>query len=139
MHDVVFILHLVGLMMGAGGGFGSMILARAALKAPADQAMTLRRLGPTLGRFSTIGLALMWLTGLTLVWVSYGGFSNLPPLFWAKLIFVLSLTIAALTFEITYAQIKGGKVQAATRLPVLGPIAGLSSLLSVIFAVLAFH
>ena len=139
MHDVVFILHLVGLMMGAGGGFGSMIVARAALKAPADQAMTLRRLGPTLGRFSTIGLALMWLTGLTLVWVSYGGFSNLPPLFWVKLIFVLSLTIAALTVEFTYAQIKGGKVQAAARLPVLGPIAGLSSLLSVIFAVLAFH
>jgi len=56
-----------------------------------------------------------------------------------KFVFVLSLTAAAITVELTYGQIKSGKVEAAKRLPVLGPIAGISSLLAVTFAVLAFH
>ena len=74
-----------------------------------------------------------------MVWLSYGGLSGLPILFWVKIAFVLTLTLAAITIETTYAQIRGGNVKVAARLPVFGPIAGLSSLLAVLFAVLAFH
>ena len=137
--DVVLFLHLVGLMMGAGGGFGSMIVMRGASAMAPEQAGPLRGLGPALGRFSSVGLLLMLVTGPTLVFMKYGGFGGLPSLFWVKMIFVSSLTLAAFTLEMTYASVKRGDAAAAKRLPALGPWAGLSSLLAVLFAVLAFH
>lgn len=137
--DILLFIHLLGLMMGAGGGFGSMIVMRAALARPPEQAGVLRSVGPALGRFSLIGLVLMWLTGLSLVFLKYGGFSALPTIFWVKIAFVLSLTAAAFTLELTYAAVKRGDAKAAARLPLLGPCAGISSLLAALFAVLAFH
>ncbi len=135
---IVLIVHFLGLMMGAGGGFASGVIARVAAKAPPERAGPLRSVGPMLARLSTIGLVLMWLSGLTLVFL-YGGFDALPSLFWVKAVFILTLTIAGVSIEVTYAQIKAGNVKAAARLPVLGPMAGISSLLAVVFAVLAFH
>jgi len=139
MTDILLALHIIGLMMGAGGGFGSMIAARTALTRPPEQAAVLRSLGPTLANFSGIGLILMLLTGFALVFVKYNGFAGLPTTFWIKIAFVTTLTLAALATHVTYGQVKAGNVAAAGRLATLGPIAGLSSILAVIFAVLAFH
>ncbi len=139
MTDFILAAHIIGLMMGAGGGFGSMISQREALKRPADQAATLRSIGPALANFSMIGLVLMWATGLALVFLKYGGFGGLPQMFWIKLIFISTLTLAAIATRVLYAQAKAGNTIAATRVPVFGQIAGISSLLAVIFAVLAFH
>ncbi len=139
MTDILLALHLLGLMMGAGGGFGSMIATRVALTRPPEQAAVLRSLGPTMANFSGIGLILMLATGFALVFLKYGGFGALPAMFWIKIVFVTTLTLAAITTQLTYGQIKAGNVAAAARLPVLGPIAGLSSILAVLFAVLAFH
>lgn len=139
MTDILLALHLIGLMMGAGGGFGSMITMRVAATRPPDHVAVLRTLGPTMARFSAVGLGLMWLTGLALVALKFGGFAGLPTLFWVKMVFVTTLTLAAIAVEITYGQVKRGDMSAANRLPVLGPIAGISSLIAVVFAVLAFH
>lgn len=138
LHDALPILHLLGLLMGAAGGISSMLIMRRALAAPPEQAGALRSVGPMLARLSTIGLVLMWITGLAMV-LEVGGFGGLPPLFWAKFLFVSTLTLAAIAIEITYAEIKKGNFAAASRLPRLGPVAGISSLLAVIFAVLTFH
>jgi hypothetical protein len=137
--DILLALHIIGLMMGAGGGFGSMIVMREAGSRPPEQVAVLRTLGPVLVRFSAVGLVLMLLTGPALVLLKYGGFGALPILFWVKMIFVMSLTLAAITLEWTYVQVKQGNAAAAARLPLLGPAAGISSLLAVLFAVLAFH
>lgn len=139
MTDVVLWLHFVGLMMGAGGGFGSMIVMRHVRTLASEQQGPFRALGPTMAKFSHIGLALMWVTGVALAFMKYGGFAAMPPLFWVKIFFVLSLTLAAIAIEMTYASIKRGDMAAAARLPRLGPWAGLSSLLAVLFAALAFH
>ena len=40
--------------------------------------------------------------------------------------------------HMTYAEIRKGNVAVAARLPKLGPMAGISALLAVLFAVLAF-
>ena len=137
--DIILFIHIAGLMMGASGGFGSMIVMRHAATLPPEQQGPIRALGPQMARFSHIGLTLMWITGLSLVFLRYGGFGALPQLFWVKIVFVLSLTLAAIAIEMTYADIKRGNMAAAARLPRLGPWAGLSSLLAVLFAVLAFH
>lgn len=137
--DILIAIHIIGLMMGAGGGFGSMITMREAAKRPPEQAGVLKTLGPAMAQFSAVGLGLMWLSGLGLVFAKFGGFSALPLLFWAKMLFVSSLTLLAFAVHFTYGQVKAGNVAAAARLPVLGPMSGASSLIAVIFAVFAFH
>lgn len=137
--DLILAAHIIGLMMGAGGGFGSMISQREALKRPADQAAALRSIGPALASFSFMGLILMWITGVALVFLKYGGFGALPQMFWIKFIFVSTLTLAAVATHVLYGQVKAGNSIAATRVPAFGQIAGISSLLAVIFAALAFH
>ena len=138
MSQFVLFLHFVGLMLGATGGFGSALVMRRALAMPAEAAGPLRGLGPMLANVSAIGLALMWLSGLVLVWSRWGGPGGLPGLFWAKFVFVLSLTAAAVAIHLTYAAIRRGDAAAAARLPKLGPVAGVSSLLAVLLAVYAF-
>lgn len=139
MTDVLLAVHFFGLMMGAGGGFGSAIAMRRAAKLPAEQAAGVRTLGSGYARFSSIGLILMLLSGSLLVTFKYDGVEAMPPLFWLKMVFVTTLTIAAIAVELTYAAVKKGDVSGAARLPVLGPIAGVSSLLATIVAVFVFH
>lgn len=138
MHDFVLALHLLGLMLGAGGGIPSGIIADRAKNLPPEEAATLRALGPKLAHLSAGGLVLLWLSGLALV-VMAGGPSALPGLFWIKAIFIVTLTLAVIGVEWTYAQIKAGKTEAAKRLPLLGPIAGGSALLAMASAAFAFH
>jgi hypothetical protein len=139
MNETLLFLHFVGLMLGAAGGFASAVIMRRALVIPAGEAKVVRGLGPLLATVSAIGLALLWVSGLLLVWVKWDGFASLPQLFWVKAIFILSLTLVIGLIHMTYGEIRKGNVAVAARLPKLGPLVGLSSLLAVLFAVLAFH
>ena len=138
MNQVLLFLHFVGLMLGATGGFGSALIMRRAVAAGPEAGGQLRALGPMLANVSAVGLALMWASGLVLVWSRWGGPGNLPGLFWLKFVFVLSLTAAAVAIHATYAEVKRGNLAAAARLPKLGPVAGVSSLLAVLTAVFTF-
>ena len=138
MNDFILFLHFFGLMLGAAGGFGSALIMRRAMTAPPEQAQTLRSLGPMLANVSVVGLAFLWITGLILVWSKWNGIGSLPTMFWVKFIFILTLTAASVAIHMTYAEVKAGKVAAAARLPKLGPAAGASALLAVLFACFAF-
>lgn len=138
MNDFILFLHFFGLMLGAAGGLGSGVLMRRALAMPADEAKVVRGLGPLLANVAHIGVALLWVTGLILVWSKWDGFANLPQLFWVKAIFILSLTAVAVFVHITYAEIRKGNVAVASRLPKLGPMGGVSAILAVLFAVYTF-
>ena len=137
--DVLLIVHFAGLMMGAGGGIGSTIVMGYARSLPEEQAGVVRGAGPALARLSTAGLVLMLLTGGAMVQFKYGGFGAMPTMFWVKLVFVGTLTLAVILIEVTYSQVKKGNAAAAANLPRLGPLAGISALLAVVFAALAFH
>ena len=138
MNQFILFLHFVGLMMGAAGGFGSAVIMRRALALPADEAKVVRGLGPILANVATVGLSLLWVTGLILVWSKWDGFGSLPKLFWVKTVFILSLTVVQGLVLMTYAEIRKGNVALAARLPKLGPMGGISALLPVLFAALAF-
>ena len=138
MNDTILFLHFVGLMLGAAGGFASAVIMRRALTLPADEARVVRGLGPILANVSGIGLALLWVTGFILVWSKWEGFGSLPQMFWVKAIFILTLTAVTILIHMTYAEIRKGNVALAARLPKLGPMAGMSALLAVLFAAYAF-
>lgn len=138
--DALLIVHFIGVMLGAGGGFGSALAAGHARTLPAERASVIKELGPKLARLSMIGLVLMYVTGIALLVVRYeGNLALMPAMFWIKLVFVGTLTVAASLILVTYGQIRRGNVGVESRLPVLGPIAGMSSLAAMVFAVLAFH
>ena len=139
MDETMLFLHFVGLMLGAAGGFASAVIMRRALVLPADEAKVLRGMGPILAKVSLLGLVLLWATGLVMVWSKWGGFAGLPQFFWVKAIFILSLTVITILINMTYGEIRKGNVAVAARLPKLGPMAGISALLAVLFAVLAFQ
>ncbi len=139
MNEALLFLHFVGLMLGAAGGFASAVIMRRALVLPADEAKVVRGLGPILANVSLIGLILMWASGLIMVWSKWGGLESLPDMFWVKAIFIASLTVMTALIHLTYAEIRKGNPAAAARLPKFGPLAGISALLAVLFAVLAFN
>jgi uncharacterized membrane protein len=139
MNEALLFLHFVGLMLGAAGGFASAIVMRRALALPADEAKVLRSVGPILAKMSAAGVAVLWVTGLILVWSKWDGFGSLPQMFWVKAVFILSLTAIAILIQMTYAEIRKGSVAVAARLPRFGPMAGVSALLAVLFAVLTFN
>ena len=139
MNAALLFLHLVGLMLGAAGGFASAVIMRRALVLPADEAKVVRGLGPILAKVSLTGLIVMWVSGLIMVWSKWSGIGSLPDMFWVKAIFILTLTIVTGLIHMTYAEIRKGNVALAARLPKLGPMAGVSALLAVLFAAMAFN
>jgi hypothetical protein len=139
MNKLWLFLHLFGLILGAGPGFANMVIMRVSATASAEGAAALRKVPPILVNISTAGVAILWVTGLIMVWSIYGGPAGLPGMFWVKFIFVLTLTAVVIAMQITLAQIrKTGNMALAARMPKLGPLAGVSALLAVLFAVIAF-
>jgi hypothetical protein len=138
MNDVLLIFHFIGLMLGAGGGLGSTVAMGYANSLSETKAKAVRGLGPVFAHVSMAGLVVMWVTGVVLLFTKYS-IGAMPVMFWFKMGFALLLTFAVVSIEMTHARVKAGDAKAALLLPSLGPMAGLSSLMAVIFAVLAFH
>ena len=137
MHGLLLFLHLFGLMVAATGGFGSGIVMAQAMRRPADQAQTLRSLGPLFANFTAAGLVILWITGPLMVWLVYDG--SVPSLFWVKFVFVVILTVLVGLTHMTYAQIRRTKNPAlASRLMIIGPASGVTTLLVVLFAAYTF-
>ncbi len=139
MNQALLFLHFFGLLLGAGPGAAQGLIMRRAAALPADQAMTLRSVGPLLANASAVGIAILWITGLILVWSKFGGPAGLSSAFWIKLVFVVLLTLVSGYVHMTYAEIRRGNAAAAARFVWLGPAASVSALLAVMFAVIAFN
>lgn len=138
MTQALVFLHLLGLMLGAAGGFASNLIMVRARAEPPEQARPMRALGPMLANMSGAGLVLLWLTGLALLWREWDGPADMPIWFWVKMAFVVALTLVLALIHHAYADIRRGNAAASARLPLLGPLAGFSTLLAVLFAVIAF-
>jgi hypothetical protein len=137
MNAILLILHFLGLAAGLSAPIGNTIVMRLIRAAPAD-APVLGKIPPMLARVGHTGLALLWLTGIIMVWTIYGGPQNMPAAFWWKLACVVLVTIAVGLIDMTLKAIRSGDRAKAARLPILGAAAGGFTVLAVIFAVIAF-
>jgi uncharacterized membrane protein len=137
-HGLLF-LHFVGLVLGAGPGAAQGLIIRRAAILPADQAQVLRGVGPLLANVSAVGIAVLWITGVIMVWSKWSGPSSLPSAFWIKLVFVILLTLISGYVHLTYAEVRRGNAAAALRFAWLGPAASVSALLAILFAVITFY
>lgn len=116
---VLVVLHFLGLAMGFATGFGNMVMAGVMAKATPEERRALAKFPPAIARVGDVGLVILWLTGLTLVFMKWGGFGAMPGLFHAKLTAVVLMT---LLIGFVHSQARGmaagdaaaiGKAQAA--------------------------
>jgi hypothetical protein len=139
MIEILKIIHFLSLAVGIGGGFANAVIgARAAASEPPVK-VVLGGVSSGIGKASGVALILLWLTGISLVYLVFDGWANLPWAFWVKLAFVVVLSLLSLRMNLYVMQAARTKTPPpAAAMKVLGQLAGLSSLLIVIFAVVAF-
>ena len=140
MFKTLLVLHLIGLALGLGGGVGNMIAGRMMAGAEPAGAKALGAMQRKIGRASFVGLILLWITGIWMVQGYHdGGFGALPGTFSIKMIFVVIVTIAALTAQWkSISAARSGTPPSRRTMAMLGMISGLFSLLAVIMAVATF-
>ena len=88
---IVVILHVFVIALGVGLSFSNFINTRLALTQGADVAKGLALQRRTIARIADGVIALIWVTGLLLLWMR--GMQGLPGSFHAKLLFVVLLTL----------------------------------------------
>ncbi len=138
-YDLLLIGHFLGLAMGFAAGFGNMVMMGLIAKAKAADAVVLSRFPPAIVRVSNIGLVLLWITGVILVLIRWNGLASLSVMFWIKMVAVVALTGLAIVMHRLMGRARKGDIRAARQMPLLGRLAGVSALMALIFAVLAFH
>jgi uncharacterized membrane protein len=141
MNNLLLILHFLGLGAGFAVSIGNNLVMMLAAKAPPQEAAGLRRFPPIMARIGDVGLALLWITGVILLWTKYGGIDGIAALpwpFWAKIICVILITALVGLIHMTVARIQRGDMSVAARMPIFGRVGAVLLLLIVIFAVMAF-
>lgn len=137
MNATLLILHFFGLAAGFSASIGNFVVTRLVRSAPAD-APVLGKVPPVLARIGKTGLALLWVTGIIMVWTIYGGPADLPAAFWIKMVFVVLATILVGVIDMTTRAVRAGDQAARARLPMLGAGTAVMVALAVVFAVIAF-
>lgn len=133
--QILLILHFLGLAMGLSTSFASFVTLGLIARAAPQEKAVLGRFPPVMSRVGETGLALLWATGLLLVWTRWGGFGSLPWTFYVKLTAVVTLTATLWRIHSLGGKAQAGDAAAAARIPVFGRVAALVAL---IFAVLTF-
>lgn len=132
------VLHFLGLAMGLSSGFANMVMAGLIRKAaPAEQAV-LARFPPAMSRVGVTGLALLWISGLLIVWTRYGSFAILPRPFIVKIAAVVLLTLAVIYIQILLPRAQRGDQAAMARIQLLGRMTAPLAIIAIIFAVITF-
>lgn len=139
MRDIALILHFLGLIMGLGTSFAYMFLGIAAAKMEKEEARAFQMKVLVLSKMGTIGIILLWLSGLYLITPYWSSLAE-NHLLITKLVFVVVLTvlIVLLLRAGTRAQ-TGDSVSALATMEKLGKIALLTGLAILILAVKTFH
>jgi hypothetical protein len=138
MNALLLILHLFGLGAGFVSGFGTFLVQTVINKSPAADAPILSRVQRPLFLFGDAGLALLWATGLIMVYSRWNGFASLPAAFWWKLASVIAMTALVGMVHMTQARARRGDAAAIGRIPLFSRLATTFLLLALVFAVAAF-
>ena len=138
VNQVLLFLHFLGLALGFSVSFGNMVMGGVISKASPPEKAVLSRFPPTMSQLGRIGLALLWSTGLILVYTKWNGFAAFPWQFYVKLAAVVLLTVTTEYIHWLERLVQKGNASAAARIVSLGKIAMVLALLALLFAVLTF-
>jgi hypothetical protein len=138
LDSTLMVLHFLGLALGLSTGFANMVMAGLIAKAAPNEKAVLTRFPPAMSRVGAIGLALLWVSGISIVMTRYGSFAILPRPFIVKLSAVVLLTIIVGYIHVLMPRAQRGDAAAAARIQLLGKITGPLAIIAIIFAVITF-
>lgn len=139
MHDVMLIIHFIGLAMGLGTSLGFMFLGIASTKMEKSEALTFNLNTFALAKMGHIGLTLLVISGIFLMTPHWSSLAEMPLLI-AKLTLVAILGALVGINSVNAKKAKAGNPETHLQnISSLGKISLLVSLLIVILAVLVFH
>jgi uncharacterized membrane protein len=137
----LLIAHLMVIAIGTGMSFGNYINLRHAQRETGDRAAALAGLRRTIARIADVVIALIWITGLALLWAWMASGGPAPGgWFYAKLGFVIVLTVCHGLARATagrMARTKDATLLSQVEFFVAG--VWLSALASITLAVIAFR
>jgi hypothetical protein len=137
-HLLVLTLHLIVIALGVGLTASNFINTRLALSSGSDHAKGLGLHRHTISRLGDGVIALIWITGLLLLWMR--GANGLTSAFHVKMAFVVLLTVMH-----GFARATGGKMRRSGNLDMLPRLSNiillgwLSAVAALVCAMLAFH
>jgi hypothetical protein len=138
-NKILLMLHFIGLAMGFSVAFANIVMAIVMSKAAPQEKPILGRFPLAMSKVGYIGLTVLWVTGVTMVFTRWHGFSTLPPTFHMKLTAVVLLTITVGYIHAQEIKLKKGNTTALARIEKAGKASALFALIAVIFAVLTFN
>lgn len=139
MSEFLLVIHFLSFSVAIGAGVSNLTLGArlAGFPPPAMPALGGFRL--LLGKFSTIGLILLWVTGIAMIATSHGMAIFENTIFLWKLAAVIVLSGFSIMANMTVAQAKkAGGPPDALRMKRLGYGSQAMAILAVILAVIAF-
>jgi uncharacterized membrane protein len=139
LNQVLLFLHFLGLALGLSAPFAYMATSGLLSRAAPTEKAVLGRLPPLMSHLGRTGLALLWVTGLVLVYTRWNGFATLPWQFHVKLTAVVLFTISVEYSHRLGRMLQKGDAAGVARADAAGKIAVLFAVIAIAFAVLTFN
>lgn len=139
MRDAMLFLHFLGLILGMGAGFASLVIGASNKDLAVEERPKFMLRLRALGYMGLIGVALLIISGAYLATPYWSRITSMP-LFIAKLgLVVILLTLLLLMDRRWRRAVKNGGGPDLKALPKLGGLALPIGILILLFAVLQFH
>jgi hypothetical protein len=138
-NQTLLILHFLGLAMGLSVSIGNIVMLNLINKAAPPEKAILGRFPPAISQVGRVGLALLWATGLSMVYTKWNGIGSLPWTFHVKLTAVVLLTMLVAYITSLERRIHRGDTAAAVQIQTVGKFTTLCALIAIVFAVLTFE
>jgi uncharacterized membrane protein len=137
MEKLLLIAHLIFIAMGTGMSFSNFVNVRLAEGQTGDIAKGLALQRRTIAKIGDAVIALIWVSGLALLWTVAPETSSW---FHAKIAFVLLLTVSHVMARRTGIELaRGGNTALLARLELYAAGVWLSALAAILLAVVAFE
>ena len=139
IEQFVRIVHFLGLAMGFSVSFSGIVIASLMPRVAPEDKPVLSRIPPQMSKIGTVGLALLWASGIYMMIPLWEGLGAMTWQLKAKMASVILLTIAVVIIHRLQKLAQKGDVSAQDKLPGVGKAATLFALSALVFAVLAFR
>ena len=141
--QILLMLHFIGLAMGLATGFANIVMMGLIAKAAPAEKPVLGRFPPMMSKVGSMGLAILWITGLAMLFIKWGGFAGIsamaaPWAFHAKLTLVIILSGVVGYLQMLQKRVRNGDAAAMKTLQTVAKIPFLLALAIIVFAVIAF-
>jgi uncharacterized membrane protein len=139
MIELLKIIHFLSFSVAIGAGVANLTLGARLANFPSEAMPSLGGFRLLLGKLSTIGLVLLWITGIFMIAATNGTSVFESSTFLLKMAAVIVLTIFSILANLTVSQAKkAGTPPDANRMKQLGVGSQAMAVFAIILAVFAF-